>query len=91
MGESPDMDEQNPSDVADILRDIRADQREIVALLREQQELARSQLESSKERLDESMALQRLAMDRQKHITLIAVPGILTCIAAIAYLVWRYF
>jgi hypothetical protein len=32
-----------------------------------------------------------VALQRQKVISLIAVPGILACIAAISYLVLRYF
>lgn len=32
-----------------------------------------------------------LLQERQRTITMIAIPGILACIAAIAYLVLRYF
>ena len=73
------------------LREIRDGQREIIGLLAAQRELAEEQLRKSGERIDESVGLQRLALQRQRAITLIAVPAILACIAAIAYLVFRYF
>ena len=41
--------------------------------------------------VDESIGLQRLALQRQRTVTLVAVPGILACIAAIGYLVLKYF
>lgn len=73
-------------------------QREQVELLREirdtlklQRALVEEQLARSRRTMDESLGLQRTALARQRQITLIAVPGILACILAIAYLIWRYF
>lgn len=77
--------------VLETLREIRDGQREIVAQLAAQRALAEEQIQKSRAGLDESVSLQREALRRQKSITLIAVPGILACIAAIAYLVLRYF
>ena len=73
------------------LREIRDGQREIVALLSAQRSLVEEQLKRSYSSVEESIDLQKLALRRQRTITLIAVPGILACIAAIAYLVIRYF
>jgi hypothetical protein len=75
----------------DVLREIREGQREIIALLTAQHALAEEQVRKSRARMEESVGLQREALRRQKTITLVAVPGILACIAAIAYLVLKYF
>lgn len=74
-----------------VLREIRDGQREILAQLTAQRALAEEQLARSREKVEESIGLQKLALQRQRSITLIAVPGILACIAAIGYLVLRYF
>ncbi|MEX2241930.1 MAG: hypothetical protein WD775_14725 [Burkholderiales bacterium] len=73
-------------------------QREQIELLREirdalkaQRALVEEQLARSRRTMDESLGLQRTALARQRQITLIAVPGILACILAIGYLVFRYF
>jgi len=75
----------------EILREIRDRQREAVEILKAQRSLVEEQLKRSRESVGESIGLQRLALKRQRTVTLIAVPGILACIAAIAYLVLRYF
>jgi len=73
-------------------------QREQIELLREirdtlkaQRGLIEQQLVRSRQTMEESLGLQRTALARQRQITLIAVPGILACILAIGYLIWRYF
>jgi hypothetical protein len=73
------------------LIEIRDGQREIIALLTAQRALAEEQARRSRERMEESVGLQKEALRRQRTIALIAVPGILVCVAAIAYLVLRYF
>ena len=78
-------------EILNILRQIRDGQREVIQLLSAQRTLAEEQLKKSRETIAESVGLQRLALQRQRTITLIAVPAILACIAAIAYLVIRYF
>jgi len=85
------MSEENQRQVVDILREIREGQREIIRLLSAQQGAAEEHIKKSRESVAESVGLQRLALKRQRTVTLIAVPGILACIAAIAYLVMRYF
>lgn len=73
-------------------------QREQVELLREirdtlklQRELVEEQLARSRASVEESIGLQRTALQRQRQVTAIAVPGILACLLAIGYLIWRYF
>jgi hypothetical protein len=65
--------------------------REIRDTLKAQRGLVEEQLARSRQSMDESLGLQRTALARQRQITLIAVPGILACILAIGYLIWRYF
>jgi hypothetical protein len=84
-------DEQYRHESLGVLREIRDTQREILALLGAQRALAEEQVARSRDKVDESIGLQKLALQRQRTITLIAVPGILACIAAIGYLVLRYF
>lgn len=73
------------------LQDIRDGQREVIRLLSAQQATAEEQVRKSRETVAESVKLQRLALDRQRTVVWIAIPGILACMAAIAYLVLRYF
>lgn len=64
-----------------------------LAVLREilaQRALAEEQLARSRDKVEESIGLQKLALQRQRAITRVAV-GILACLAAIGYLVLRYF
>lgn len=75
----------------ELLREIRDRQREMVTILTAQRALVEEQLQRSRESVDESIGLQKTALRRQRAVTLIAVPGIIACILAIAYLVVRYF
>ena len=77
--------------ILDTLREIREGQRELIAQMEAQRAVAEEQMQKSRARAEESVGLQREALRRQKSITLIAVPGILACIAAISYLIYRYF
>lgn len=85
------MSEETDRQILDTLREIRDGQREIIAGLAAQRTLAEEQIRHSRQSIEESVGLQREALRRQRSITLIAVPGILACIAAITYLVLRYF
>ncbi len=85
------MDTQHSEQLLATLREIRDGQREIVSLLTAQQARAEEQIRASRESVAESVGLQRLALQRQRSVTLVALPAIGMCIAAIAYLVWRYF
>lgn len=85
------MSPQTEENILKALQDIRDGQREIIAILNLKRALAEEQLQKSRATVEESIGLQREALKRQQSITRIAVPGILACIAAIVYLVWRYF
>ncbi len=85
------MSQENEQQILEVLREIRDGQREMLGLLAAQRVAAEEQVKKSRESIAESVALQRLGLARQRTVTLIAVPGILACIVAIAYLVWRYF
>jgi hypothetical protein len=85
------MSQETESQTLKALQDIRDGQREIIAILAAQRALAEEQLQKSRASVEESIRLQREALKRQRSIMLIAVPGILACIAAIVYLVLRYF
>lgn len=65
--------------------------REIRDTLKAQRSLVEEQLARSRQTMDESLHLQRTALARQRQVTLVAVPGIVACLLAIVYLVWRYF
>jgi len=77
--------------ILEILREIREGQREALRVMEAHRTLVEEQIKVSRKTVEESVGLQRLALQRQRAITFIAVPGILACIAAIAYLVFRYF
>ena len=82
--------QESEQQVLETLREIRDGQREIVRLLTAQQSAAEEQVRRSRETIAESVGLQKLALQRQKTVTVIAIGGILMCMAAIAYLVVTY-
>lgn len=84
-------EESDGREMLEVLREIRDTQRETLRLLTEQRAATEEQLRMSRSSVEESIGLQRVALQRQRTITLIAVPGIVACLAAIAYLVIRYF
>ena len=79
------------ADIQKLLVEIRDNQR--VALQRQEEhlEIARKQFERSNTQIEESIILQRQAMDRVKKISRIAVPGIVICMLLIVYLLVKYF
>jgi len=77
--------------ILEVLREIREAQRQALAVMDEHRALVKEQIQASRKSVDESVGLQRLALKRQRTVFLVAVPGIVACIAAIAYLVLRYF
>lgn len=84
-------DEKLQQEMLVALHEIRDAQRTIAELISSQQHLVEEQVKRSRDSVEESIGLQKLALQRQRTITLIAVPGILACILAIVYLVVRYF
>ncbi len=85
------MNQDHNTDILATLREIRDGQRELLEQLKAQRALAEQQMTQSRQRIDESMGLQREALRRQRTITVVALPALLACIAAIAWLVFRYF
>ncbi|HET7766503.1 MAG TPA: hypothetical protein VFK92_15575 [Burkholderiales bacterium] len=77
-------------DIRELLKEIRDNQR--VSLQRQEEHLAiaREQIERSRGQVQESIELQRQAIDRVRKISRIAVPGIVLCIVLIIYLMVRY-
>lgn len=73
------------------LREAQAVQREILEILKAQHRLQEQQLERSQHSRAEAMALQRLALRRQRTVILVAVPGIALCFGLIGWLLLRYF
>lgn len=78
-------------ELLEILREIRDRQREAVEILKQQRALVEEQLQKSRDAVAESIGLQKTALARQRQVTMVAIPGIVACILAIAYLVIRYF
>ena len=78
-------------EIKSILVDIRNNQ--TLSIEKQDQHIALTQqhLDRARSQVEESIGLQREAMDKQRTITRIAIPGILVCILAIVYLVIRYF
>lgn len=85
------MDTPHAEEILITLCEIRDGQRDMLALMVAQQARAEDQVQKSRDSVAESVALQRLALQRQRTVAWIGLPAILACIAAIAYLVLRYF
>lgn len=84
------MQQETEQQILSVLRDMREGQREALKVMSEHRALVEEQLKISRKTVEESIGLQRLAVARQRTITLVALPALLFCIAAIAYLVLRY-
>jgi len=85
------MNPETEQQVLEVLREIREGQREALKAMEEHRALVKEQIQISRNNVAESVGLQRLGLQRQRTVTIIAIPGILACVAAIAYLVLRYF
>jgi hypothetical protein len=81
----------NDEQVLSTLREIRDGQKEVISSLAAQHALAEEQLKRWRATVDDSIGLQREALKRQRTITVVAMPTLIACIVAIAYLVLRYF
>ena len=76
--------------IRELLTEIRDNQRLSLQRQEEHLAIAREQIERSRGQVQESIELQRQAIDRVKKISRIALPGIAICIALIIYLLVRY-
>lgn len=77
-------------DIRELLTEIRDNQRLSLQRQEEHLAIAREQIDRSRGQVQESIELQRQAIDRVKKISRIAVPGIAICLALIIYLLVRY-
>ena len=77
-------------EIRKLLTEIRDNQR--LSLQRQEEHLviAREQIDRSRGQIQQSIELQRQAIDRVKKISRLAVPAIVLCIALIVYLMVRY-
>jgi len=77
--------------ITELLTEIRDNQ--LLSLQRQEEHLriAKEQIERSGKQVQESISLQKLAIEKVKRVTRIAVPGIAFCILLIIYLLVRYF
>ena len=81
----------NDDRIASLLGEIRDNQREALGRQRAQLEIAQNHFDHAKAQIAESLKLQREAVSRARTAIRVALPAILVCIAAIVYLVVRYF
>jgi hypothetical protein len=73
-----------------LLIEIRDNQRLSLKKQEEHLEVARQQVERARTQVAESIQLQKLAIERTKTITRIAIPGIVLCVGLIIYLIVTY-
>jgi t-SNARE complex subunit (syntaxin) len=78
-------------EITELLKEIRDNQRLSLQRQEEHLQIAKDQMERSRRQVQESIQLQKLAIEKVKRISRIAVPGIVFCIALIIYLLVRYF
>jgi hypothetical protein len=91
LGGPEDVSMSDNEKILDLLVEIRDNQRLSLKRQEEHLEIARGQIERSRGQLQESLELQRQAIDKVKKVSRIAVPGIGICIALIVYLLVKYF
>jgi signal transduction histidine kinase len=77
-------------DIVQLLTEIRDGQREALNRQREHVELAREQAERMRRTADESLAIQRTAVDRVKRVGRIVLPLIIALIALVGWLIVKY-
>lgn len=74
----------------DLLIEIRDNQRLSLQRQEEHLAIAKEQVERARNQVQESIELQRQAIERVKRISRIAVPGVIFCVVLIVYLLVRY-
>ena len=77
-------------EIRDLLIEIRDNQRLSLQKQEEHLSVAREQIDRARRQVQDSIELQRQAIDRVKRVSRIAVPGIIICVVLIVYLVARY-
>jgi len=84
-------DDEFRKDLLAVLKEIRDTQRQSLEHLEKQTKLIEDRAQTSIKSVEESISLQKLALNRAKSIGFVAVPAIVLCIIAILYLVLKYF
>jgi len=77
-------------EIVQLLTDVRDTQREATARQREHLELARAEAERMRRIAEESVALQRSAIERMKRVSRIVVPIIVVLIGLVVWLIVKY-
>jgi len=77
-------------EIVQLLTDIRDGQREALTRQRDHLELARAEAERMRRTAEESVALQRSAIERVKRISRFVVPIIIVLIALLVWLIVKY-
>lgn len=77
-------------EILETLREMRQSQQAMLAKQEEALAFLRTQAEHSTRLGEEAIQLQRVAVERARKITWIAVPGILLCVFLIVYLSVKY-
>jgi hypothetical protein len=78
------------NEIRRLLIEIRDNQRLSLQRQEEHLAIAREQIDRSRGQIQQSIELQRQAIDRVRKISRMAVPAIILCIALIIYLLVRY-
>lgn len=78
-------------EIRDLLIEIRDNQRLSLQRQEEHLAIAREQIDRSRIQVQESIALQRQAIQRVRRVSWVAIPGIVLCVLLIVYLLVRYF
>lgn len=77
-------------EIVQLLTDIRDGQRDALSRQQEQLELARVEADRMRRIAEESVSLQRSAIDRVKRISRFVVPIIIVLIALLVWLIVKY-
>lgn len=77
-------------EIVELLRRIEANQRRALEAQEQQLAFAKSQLERSERVASESVALQKVAVDRQRRVGYFALPMIVVLLALLAWLLVRW-
>jgi hypothetical protein len=77
-------------EVVTLLRDIRDGQQAALAQHREHLALARAEAERMRAVAEESLRVQRAAVDRARNVMLLGVPLVVVLLALLVYLLVRY-
>lgn len=78
-------------EIRDLLIEIRDNQRLSLQRQEEHLAIAREQIDRSRIQVQESIALQRQAIQRVRRVSWVAIPGIVLCVLLIVYLLVKYF